>query len=304
MPGDFTYPFRQARWYSAGRGGHSTIWIVWHATDDDESPTYAEGLGNYFANTTRQVSTHFGVDSNSIVQYVRLADTAYGAGSPSNLRGIHIEHSGRSTQTRAQWLDAFGQGMLDQSAALNAALLRKTGIPFTGRFLSDQELKDRKPGITRHMDLVRVFGGTHATCPSPAFPADVLFGKIAALLGDKPPDQEEEEDMPTVKEVWETPLDIKGVGRFAPINVLMELYLRSVGRGELAKAIQDSQQLQTDVSGIELDIEAIQKRMDQFPTSATVQIDYAKLSDALVQRMGEDIADQIAARISNRLTNG
>lgn len=317
MPGDFAYPFRQARWYSSGRSGYSTLWIVWHATDDDESPTYAEGLGNYFATTDRQVSTHFGVDSNSVVQYVRLADTAYGAGEPSNLRGIHIEHSGRSTQTRPQWLDAFGQGMLAQSARLNVTLLKRTGIVFTGRFLTDSELRARKPGITRHMDLVRVFGGSHDRCPSPAFPADVLFGKIADLLGGTTPGESEDDDMPTVKEVWETPLSVKGLGSFAPINVLMELYLRSAGRGVLLQTSQDVTgvqgtadsitsdvgDVQSSANAIGIDIEAIKKRMDTFPAPGpAVQIDYDKLADAVAARMDTDLADRLAGRIAKHLS--
>lgn len=184
MAGDIGYPFKQARWYEKGRGGYDIRWIVWHATDDEERPTYAEGLGNYFATTERRVSTHFGVDSDSAMQYVKILDTAYGAGSPANYRGIHIEHSGEAGQTRAEWLDPFGQGLFRQSAELNARLHRLTGIPFRGRFLTDDELRARVPGTTRHMDLVRVFGGTHATCPSLNFPSDVLFDLIEQRLGD------------------------------------------------------------------------------------------------------------------------
>lgn len=192
MPGDLGYPFKQAKWYERWRDGYNAIWIVWHCTDDDEHPTYAEGLGNYFATSDRRVSTHFGADNDSAKQYVLLADTAFGAGNTQgNLRGVHIEHSGRANQTRAQWLDAFGQGLLDRSAELNAKLLNRLNIPFTGKFLTDAELKARKPGITRHGDLVRVFGGTHHGCPGANFPADELFKRIGALLNPPP----EEDDM-------------------------------------------------------------------------------------------------------------
>lgn len=182
--GELGYQFKQAKFYGKGRSNYSAIWIVRHCTDDDEAPTYAEGLGNYLSSPalTRVVSAHFGVDSNSVMQYVKLADTAYGAGSPANTRGIHIEHSGLSGQTRDQWLDAFGQGLLEQSAQLHAKLHRLTGIPHRSRYLTDEELRDRTPGTTRHMDLVRVFGGTHDHCPGTAFPTTELDGRIAAIL--------------------------------------------------------------------------------------------------------------------------
>lgn len=96
----------------------------------------------------------------------------------------------------------------------------------------------------------------------------------------------EEDIMPSVEEVWTTPLDVKGVGRFAPIAVLMEVYLRSVGRGVLATTAADVDALQADVDGIEVDLDAILTRLDDLTAPGPAPaLDYDKLAEALLKRI-------------------
>jgi len=181
MPGQYGYPFRQARYLSI-RDSRKPLWIVIHCTGVHEHPEYAEDLGNFFARSRtdgQQVSSHFGCDSNSTVQYVHVKDVAFCARAVGNEYGIQIELSGLHTQTRAQWLDAFGHGLLEQAAVLCARLMQTYGIPL--KWLSDAELKTRKVrGFTTHAQITRVFGGTH-TDPGPHFPVDVLFDRIRDL---------------------------------------------------------------------------------------------------------------------------
>jgi hypothetical protein len=98
-----------------------------------------------------------------------------------------------------------------------------------------------------------------------------------------------EDDM-TPQELWTTPLDIQGVGRFAPINVLMELYLRSLPRGAAAAAIDDLHQVDADVDAIQLDVDAIRAWLEEAPPPGGVDIDYPVLARHLV--------DELLARVA------
>lgn len=57
--------------------------------------TTLEGADNVFAgNSNRQVSAHFGVEEETIHQYVKLTDTAWHSGNwMANLTSVGIEHS-------------------------------------------------------------------------------------------------------------------------------------------------------------------------------------------------------------------
>lgn len=178
---DLGYPFRQARNYSVGRQGYSTIWIVRHCTADDYEDDYARKLGNYFATTDVSVSTHYGVDGTEPWQYVLHKDTAYGARNPANLRGIHIEYCGHVHYSREKWLSL--DAMLRHGAKLEAQLYRTLRIPH--RRLTVAQLNARAAGYTTHNDVRIAFGGTH-TDPGANFPHDVLDRYIAAELAGTP----------------------------------------------------------------------------------------------------------------------
>jgi N-acetyl-anhydromuramyl-L-alanine amidase AmpD len=177
---EFDYPFRQAYYYDP-RLFRDPLWIVIHCTAVHEHPDYAEDLGEFFSRPRgdgQQVSAHFGCDNNSTVQYVHTRDVAFCARRTGNEYGIHIELSGTADQTREQWLDPFGQGLLNQAAVLCSRLMRKYNIP--QRWLPDDVLRAKTAkGFTTHEQLTRVFGGTH-TDPGPNFPKDHLFARITA----------------------------------------------------------------------------------------------------------------------------
>lgn len=109
-------------------------------------------------------------------------------------------------------------------------------------------------------------------------------------------------DMPTVLELWETPISITGVGSYAPINLLVELYLRSAGRGVLNQAAQNIQAVLSEekvASGtIGADVDDIEAKISTLSSSAQVTIDYAKLADVM---MSEDMMDSLAERIAVKL---
>lgn len=181
MPTSIDHPelaFVQAKSYTKGRTG-APLWIVVHDMEAGESSTRAESTATYFATLTdgRSVSSHYCVDSDSVVQCVLLKDTAHTTGgNPGNPRGINWELAGFARQTRAEWLDPFGLAMFARMAPIVRADAARFGIPLQRRTVA--ELKAFKPGITSHNDIREAFGGTTHTDPGPNFPWDVFLSMM------------------------------------------------------------------------------------------------------------------------------
>jgi N-acetyl-anhydromuramyl-L-alanine amidase AmpD len=168
--------FVQAAGYTPGRPDGKPLWIVIHDMEATETSRTAENTAAYFANPPdgRNVSSHYTVDNDSVVQCVLLKDSAWTVGNrPGNNRGINWELSGFASQSRAQWLDDFGLAMFAQIRPILRSDAAKFGIPLTRRTVA--ELRAWKPGITSHNDLRLAFGGTTHTDPGPNFPWDVFL---------------------------------------------------------------------------------------------------------------------------------
>lgn len=175
--------------YTHGRPDGPPLWVVIHDMEFPERLDAAEWTAHYFSGPAsaagRSVSSHYTADADSIVQCVRLADTAWTVGNrPGNYRGINWELAGYANQTRAQWLDTFSLAMLTRIAEIISRDLTTYGIP--ARTLTDAEVRSRVPGITSHWQLGRVFGGTDHTDPGPNFPWDVLLDLIQQGGDDMP----------------------------------------------------------------------------------------------------------------------
>lgn len=181
--------FVQAKGYTKGRPDGPPLWIVWHDMEVDELPDRAENTAVYFADPGdgREVSSHYCVDNNSAVACVDEDDSAWTVGNrPGNYRGINIELAGRASQTRAQWLDAYGRGLFATVAPIVAHAMTRWHIP--NRWCSVADLEARRPGHTTHNDLRVAFGGTTHTDPGGEFPRDHVIEVVAAALeGDTMP---------------------------------------------------------------------------------------------------------------------
>lgn len=171
-----------AKNYTKGPRKGSIRLIVMHSMESQEKPDTAESVAKWFAGPTApQASAHFCVDNNSAVQIVDDQDIAWGAPG-ANADGLHIEMAGKAAQTRAQWLDAYSTGVLDQAAKVAAQWCIKYKIPAVR--LTPAQVKDGKTkGICGHIDVTNAFPnlGTH-TDPGKDFPWDIFLSKVKAQI--------------------------------------------------------------------------------------------------------------------------
>lgn len=171
--------------YTKGRPDGPPLWIVIHDMEEEELPDMAERVAQYFHTGAggRSVSSHYTADSNSIVQCVLLANSAWTVGNrQGNNRGINWELTGFGAQTRSQWLDSYGKAMFALIAPIIKADAARFNIPL--RTLTDDQVRAYQPGITSHWQLGRAFGGTDHTDPGPNFPWDYLMSLLTGPTED------------------------------------------------------------------------------------------------------------------------
>lgn len=178
------------RAFGTGRDGKAVRYIVIHYTAGAERNTSAEDGGVIDQNRTDGTSTHYFVDSDSVVQCVLTSDRANAARYKGNRLGIQYELCG-TVQTRAQWLDAASLPTLKNAARQVARDCRKYGIPV--RRLSVAETRAAwydfpagPKGIVGHVDCTYAYpedGGDH-TDPGPQFPWDVFLDMVRAEMED------------------------------------------------------------------------------------------------------------------------
>ena len=173
-----SYPLIPARFFTKGRIKPIQL-IVIHSAECPKKEGAARGVANYFATTDRQASAHFTVDDKEVIQSVRVEDTAWAAKN-ANANGVNVEHAGYAAQTEAEWLDEYGQAMLELSAKLAAELCKKFDIePVRAEFLSGVSPTVIKPGFCGHRDVP--LHGSHSD-PGPGFPFDYYLGRVAFYL--------------------------------------------------------------------------------------------------------------------------
>jgi hypothetical protein len=178
-------PFVPPRAFGRGRAGYAVQYVVVHYTAGSERSTSAEDGAAYDQRRTDGTSTHYFVDSNSVVQCVYTWDRANAAYQYGNRLGIQYELCG-TVQTRAQWLDAASDATLTNAAWQIARDCRKYGLPV--RRLTTQQMRNGEKGICGHVDVTNAYGLGDHTDPGPQFPWDVLLARVAQFLAPSTPE--------------------------------------------------------------------------------------------------------------------
>jgi N-acetyl-anhydromuramyl-L-alanine amidase AmpD len=161
--------------------------IVIHSMESQEKPTTAESVASWFAGATApRASAHFCIDSDSIVQCVKLGDVAWHAPG-ANHNGIGLEHAGRAAQTFDQWMDDYGRSMIELSARLSAWLCKRFDIPVEYILADELRRGEKLRGITTHDDVSRAFKKSTHTDPGPGFPLEHYIRRVASLVSDPNP---------------------------------------------------------------------------------------------------------------------
>lgn len=205
--------FIQARWGHQTRVRPIRV-VVIHDMEAPENATTAENVARYFATVDRKASAHVCVDADSEVRCMPDEGTAFHA-PPCNADGLGIEHAGYMRQTRAQWLDPYGQAMLKRSAVIVADWCRKYNIPAV--HLTVAQLRAGQRGLVGHDDVSAAYGQTDHGDPGKAFPWDYYLTLLRAELGQEDEDEVTPEDIDkvasaVVRKLLLTDLGAKGGG--------------------------------------------------------------------------------------------
>jgi len=187
-----TYPWIPAPHYTnANRGKDDVDVVVLHTMEFPETPDAAERVARYFQETTRQVSAHYNVDNNSIVQCVREEDIAWAAPG-NNHNGIQIEQSGYARQAKIDWNDAYSRALLKNTARLTGEISRRYRIPLVPLGASD--LRAGRRGVTTHAAVSLAWKRSNHTDPGRAYPmlrvlnmAKKMRGPLSTVLRPEKP---------------------------------------------------------------------------------------------------------------------
>jgi hypothetical protein len=144
--------------------------IVMHSTESPERVGGARSVAkNWFALPSSKVSAHVVVDADEVVECVKPQNTAWHCAN-GNADGYGIEIVGRATQTADDWSDDYSLAAIRNAGAWIRSVPALAGIP--ARWLTDDQLKRRRErGLTTHLQVSRVLGGTDAHRPRAGVPA-------------------------------------------------------------------------------------------------------------------------------------
>jgi hypothetical protein len=167
----------------SSRGGAAVRLVVIHTA---EGALTAQSLGNFFAQTSSEVSSHVGIDDNTVIQYVDYSQAAWTMLS-ANPISDQAELCGFVAWSRTTWLQHIG--MLNQAASWIRARCLARGIPIVK--LSPGQVAAGQAGVCGHWDWTLGTGeGTH-TDPGANFPWDYVMNRAANPPQPVSPNKEE-----------------------------------------------------------------------------------------------------------------
>lgn len=174
-----TYPFIGAANYTPANRVHISL-LVLHSMESQEKPGTARRVAEWFASEDAPMaSAHYCVDDREVIQCVMENNVAWHAPGV-NAHSIGIEHAGRAAQTRDQWLDEFGLGMMRQSTMLAADLCERWRIAPV--YVDADGLRAQRAGITTHFQVSLAFRRSVHWDPGPSFPLEWYIERVKDIL--------------------------------------------------------------------------------------------------------------------------
>lgn len=171
------WPYVPAKWQTQILNRRGIRLIVIHSMEAPETAKTAENVGLFFKRGESRASAHVGVDSDSVVQYVKDNNIAWAAPGVNN-DGIHVEMAGKAAQTAEEWRDVYSFLMLDRTANVVAQYCVKYDIPPV--HLTNEQLKARHKGIIGHYQATAVYKPNRGhTDPGTSFPWDFFIERVA-----------------------------------------------------------------------------------------------------------------------------
>lgn len=167
-------------WHAVTHGGvrstKSIRQIILHSMEY-QGDTAAEALGRLSCSRAYGASPHFGIDDDSLQQYLPITVVGWHA-QGANTCTIGIEQAGYARWSREQWLNH--SGTLDRTAWLLARLSKQTGIPLA--YVDAAGLRKGTRGISTHADVTKAYSiaGGHVD-PGKNYPMDWVLKRARAF---------------------------------------------------------------------------------------------------------------------------
>ena len=170
------WEFREAKYYKKIINVDRTIRVVvMHDMEAPETGTTAESVANYFQHPDTESSAHLCIDNNSIIRCVHDKDIAYAAPG-CNSDGLQIEMAGYGSQTRGQWLDFYGIGLLALASDAAAQYCLRHNLP--PAHITNKQLEQGQRGIIGHYQASEVYKKSTHTDPGKDFPWDYFINSV------------------------------------------------------------------------------------------------------------------------------
>lgn len=165
-------PFVQGRNAYADADGTKYA-IAIHNTSNDAT---AADEAAYATRRTDGTSSHFYVDSSTIIQSLDTDDRAGHAGSrQGNEHAISFEIMGFNHWKRERWIKSVAW---DKLGMVCATICKRYGIPVQRISPNVMRQNPKVRGFYSHDDMRLAWGGTTHTDPGPNFPWDILFSSV------------------------------------------------------------------------------------------------------------------------------
>lgn len=279
-------------WYGSPNftpGRTDVEYVVIHWMDG-----YLAGADATFQNTVRQTSAHYGVEDDTIHQYVDEANTAWHAGNwDANTRSIGVEHSAMP-----------GRDASDSTYAstiwLITGICQRYGLDPAVAILPHQHFTSTDcPGT---MDLPRIIAGVQASLGG--------IGTQASTITPISPIQEVP-DLDTAQnaalaEAWQNSKDIKAIlGRVAQIAEALDVQINDRTHGNVRVAAEQIQvhltSQHTDEMNALVSIAQAVGALKNAPAAAAPTIDVPALASQIAAALSTNQAHDFLVAFHNAL---